>query len=886
MRRVFLTLSFWLLALSFVNAQEAFYIYRNDGNFNGFFYDEVVEMRQSKISVDSIEYDHWVTQEVVLADTIYRIPLSAIDSIGFQQPEIKLNPRIRWVEQDGYSPYLTSVLGLSTDSPRCGFVNLPTNMIPKVGDVFIGLPTDSKADKLYYYSVYDEKLGGCWSLVVDEVNVYPEVNEVYIQGHFVDKISDIFEQYITVEQIYMDENNQIRRRVAGCGEEGLPRHIKQASGNWDKELINFEGTLTREWQPNNKSNIDLSADLAVKYKMRVAYNITWTQFKVKITHDLIIKAKPSIGITGDLWSKEWKLDDWWVTIPKITFPATCPVFETDPTPVPFVRTSGEFGVRLSMPAVKMGIGDDIIFNSKDIFPVSYSLHMLPDDEQQIEEDMLDLSGEVKLAGYVQAGILFKANISTASWFKKVLMGNVGLNLYCGPKVGGEVSISQNMLDNNNGIPPYDCLSNANINWSLLSLDLEAKATAAAFWKDPKEKTFFSKNWSFLCDTARLAPYFDSTTAVINGEDVDLTFHLKPNKVLGHPNVKMALFRSSSNDEPELEVTDWNLGITKTAPKELTYTLPLKQLKAQTYYVRPIVSIPRFGVYKPWGDNYFCPPFTLQMDNNTIHAGADGKKDSITFTTNALSSDIYIKENSAQNFSAYDTVVDEQSGLYKLVYTIPHNHFLFYHIHYEEGDANCPYILLSSPNDQAPVTKYINFSQDDNPLTNVHLSSFAGGFRDNEGSICHVGWPSDTALTAVRNGDNSVTFTGNCTYQKSEDYSIHYQLIITVQRISAADEYPERFTAYGNFTKVERIVRTYDNITSEWTEKTTASFANIEGTYSSYWHEYRIYAPYQTGTFDSVYKYNGKISEEKHTTLDPAQNDKIYFSLIVHAPSAQ
>lgn len=56
-----LTIGFLLIG-SMAQAQEAFYIYRNDGDFNGFFYDEVIEMRQSKIGVDSIEYDKWVTQ--------------------------------------------------------------------------------------------------------------------------------------------------------------------------------------------------------------------------------------------------------------------------------------------------------------------------------------------------------------------------------------------------------------------------------------------------------------------------------------------------------------------------------------------------------------------------------------------------------------------------------------------------------------------------------------------------------------------------------------------------------------------------------------------------------------------------------------------------------
>jgi hypothetical protein len=129
-------------------AQEAFYIYRNDGDFNGFFYDEVVEMRQSKIGVDSIVYDKWVTQEVVLADTIYRIPLAAIDSIGFQQPEIKLNPKVKFVERDGYSPYLTMVR-----ERYVAFENLPANLKLHEGDVLIGLPTDQIAATKYEESI-------------------------------------------------------------------------------------------------------------------------------------------------------------------------------------------------------------------------------------------------------------------------------------------------------------------------------------------------------------------------------------------------------------------------------------------------------------------------------------------------------------------------------------------------------------------------------------------------------------------------------------------------------------------------------------------------------------------------------------------------------------
>ena len=84
-----LILSLLLLAgFASLQAQEAFYIYRNDGEFNGFFYDDVKSMRLSKTDLDLTERDEYVVQEIETEDTIYRIPLCAIDSIGFQQPEI------------------------------------------------------------------------------------------------------------------------------------------------------------------------------------------------------------------------------------------------------------------------------------------------------------------------------------------------------------------------------------------------------------------------------------------------------------------------------------------------------------------------------------------------------------------------------------------------------------------------------------------------------------------------------------------------------------------------------------------------------------------------------------------------------------------------------
>ena len=94
MKRIYFCLALFVVqfaVFSELYAQEAFYIYRNDGGVNGFFYDEVVRMGYSKVDLDNIEYDTYVVQEVETKDSLYRIPLCVIDSVGFQQPEIIFN---------------------------------------------------------------------------------------------------------------------------------------------------------------------------------------------------------------------------------------------------------------------------------------------------------------------------------------------------------------------------------------------------------------------------------------------------------------------------------------------------------------------------------------------------------------------------------------------------------------------------------------------------------------------------------------------------------------------------------------------------------------------------------------------------------------------------
>jgi hypothetical protein len=77
------------LCLKIVAQQEqrAFYIFRNDGAFNAFLFEEIDSISYSKLDEDSILCTDYVTQEIWANGYATRIPISAIDSICYQTPE-------------------------------------------------------------------------------------------------------------------------------------------------------------------------------------------------------------------------------------------------------------------------------------------------------------------------------------------------------------------------------------------------------------------------------------------------------------------------------------------------------------------------------------------------------------------------------------------------------------------------------------------------------------------------------------------------------------------------------------------------------------------------------------------------------------------------------
>ena len=121
---------FSVLPASAQQTQDALYIFRNDGGFNAFFFADIDHIEYSKIDTLGVEQADYVVQEVYALDSVFRIPISAIDSVAFITPETKYRADA-FVANANLVNYV-----IASDSSTWFRVKseTPSNLLPKVGD--------------------------------------------------------------------------------------------------------------------------------------------------------------------------------------------------------------------------------------------------------------------------------------------------------------------------------------------------------------------------------------------------------------------------------------------------------------------------------------------------------------------------------------------------------------------------------------------------------------------------------------------------------------------------------------------------------------------------------------------------------------------------------
>ena len=558
-RTAFYIVSALLLIGSFAQAQEAFYIYRNDNNFNGFFYDEVIRMECSKFGLDSVEHDEFVVQDIVLADTIYRIPLSAIDSISFVQPEIRFQPGVRFIGNDGYSPYLKSI---GVDGTTLRFEDLPDELIPEEGQILLGMPYDPIAETVYKENDTTRNSFGCVVKKVKKSST--ESGVIIVEGDPVTDYKQVFDQFITVERVLMDDKgNVIERRIAGCTPDGMPRSYQGDDvevGSYP--LIDLTGKFSKEWgQDGNQSKVDLNVDVRFRLILRASYNMSkWACF-AKLTTDVIINAKPSVGMNINAsFEKKGRI---FHCLP-LYFPQPCCIFMFNPAPYIFVRGQGMLRFSLNLPSVRLGLGADYSYMPLMPLPLRASMHWVEptkEEKEAAEKDSSPLfSGDATLEGYLQAGIMFNLSIATADWLEYFISSSVGVYLYAGPKLTGHMKISTDMWGGNT---VYNAISEQYLSFSWISASLEAKAE---YWLpaldndgDPETITFWDRTWEFMPDTLRLAPIFKSTEIRQEKDYYWVNVNIRPARVFVDNTLYIGAFKTLHPAEKPIKTQGgWHL----------------------------------------------------------------------------------------------------------------------------------------------------------------------------------------------------------------------------------------------------------------------------------------------------------------------------------------
>ena len=220
-----LMVSFFQLIPVQAQNQFAIYNYRNDGQFNAWLDIDVEKITYSCTDLDGVEHDDIVVQEVWTPDSVYRIPINAIDSIGFRAPKPELKDGIFHITED-HLPYAVSVEDLTVTFRS----SIPSSMLPSVGQVVIS-------------DVFDSPFEEGFSGKVESIsNNNGHITIICSQA----ALNDVFKKLVLVGKgVSEDDANSKATNMRGA-----PRKA------WTDPLIGYEGQ-------GIYSNIDIPTDLSL-----------------------------------------------------------------------------------------------------------------------------------------------------------------------------------------------------------------------------------------------------------------------------------------------------------------------------------------------------------------------------------------------------------------------------------------------------------------------------------------------------------------------------------------------------------------------------------------------------------------------------------------------
>lgn len=487
---------------------EAFYIYRNDGEFNAFFRDEVDSIAYSNYDTDSIYFDEAVMQVVYTQDSIYRIPLAAIDSVGFVQPETILQPNVVKMAQKGLIDYLRSVDGMSLLFDK----SMPQELMPKVGEVLL-------------YTDFDNPLLN-EGFVGKVLQSRKEKDVILVECDSIYDLFDVFEQLISVEKITdAEEYAKSRRRV---------------EGEWtsSRNTRNFNLGFSRDL-PGKGNSISLSGSLDGTYIAKVIYCFTRKERYISlwVDHDWQYGAhfnlKHELGDFGTVFGPA-------ISTPAFRFPAVAPIFKFQISGVPFAKGEGNVEIDFSLNSPKHSYVTRKEFKNGHYSAWTHRKNLDEDDVPSIE-----ISGS--LDGSIHAGCMVDfwlgLDLGIKGIAKASLKLGTGLDFYIGPKANGNFTLK---AGTDNPVNIYSLFKDSKLSLSLLTVDYEFFGEAALGGVEQAKHVFCNGTIeSPLRHEWYLLPEFSDLSIYKNENDLSATITCEPTRDILFPmSVGIGLYNSS------------------------------------------------------------------------------------------------------------------------------------------------------------------------------------------------------------------------------------------------------------------------------------------------------------------------------------------------------
>lgn len=288
---------FLLLLLSFVtivtysqsHKNESLFVYRNDGGFDAFFQTDIDSITYSHIGADSLYHADYQMQLVHTTDSIYRIPLSVIDSVSLVKPEPVLNADV-FLLTAAHDPYLMDADTLLF-TLKAG---APASMCPKKGNVVV--------------SAYDCKAfpHGIMARVLS-VNCAIDGSQRYVCGKA--SLEDIYDRLVVYEKCAIDEAWQAAARRKAMEQIDTSRDFTL----WDSD---FEQEITASGTTTNISAHD-AATATITIKLVRGQS---SYFRFDLRNDFKSSVSFNANSTACI-EKEWQLGRT-LMLPRIAIPGT------------------------------------------------------------------------------------------------------------------------------------------------------------------------------------------------------------------------------------------------------------------------------------------------------------------------------------------------------------------------------------------------------------------------------------------------------------------------------------------------------------------------------------------------------------------------------------